>query len=288
MTFSRMSILGVGLLGGSIGLAVKSGSKQCHIIGYGHRPESLELAKTKGAIDEIASTPAEAAQGADLVILCTPVGTFGSILQEIAGSLKPGAIVTDVGSTKRTVCDLAGKLLPAGVHFVGSHPMAGSERRGMEAARANLFKQALCITTPTPRTDRQALSAVESFWNQLGMRTTRLSPEDHDRILAEVSHLPHALAAALMSTQDNAAVHVAGKGLLDTTRIAAGDAGLWRDVFLDNADNMRLALTKLRAQLDRFELLLKDPKGEGLKDWLDRAAQRRQSIAPPERPDPNG
>jgi prephenate dehydrogenase len=156
--------------------------------------------------------------------------------------------------------------------------MAGSEKRGVEFARADLFKQALCITTPTSRTDRHALATVERFWNEIGMRTTRLSPEDHDRMLAEVSHLPHALAAALMSTQDDTAVHVAGKGLLDTTRVAAGDGGLWRDIFLDNADNMQLALTKLRAQLDRFELLLKDRQGEGLKDWLDRAAARRRAM----------
>jgi prephenate dehydrogenase len=282
MSFSRLSILGVGLLGGSIGLAVKSISSSCKIIGYGHRPEPLALAKSRGAIDEIADSAAHAVQGADLVILCTPVGTFGSLLQEISAAIKPGAIVTDVGSTKRSVCNLADTLLPPQAHFVGSHPMAGSEKRGVEAARADLFRQALCITTPTNRTDRHALGVVESFWNELGMRTTRLSPEDHDRMLAEVSHLPHVLAAALMATQDDAAVHVAGKGLLDTTRIAAGDGGLWRDIFLDNADNMQLALTKLRAQLDRFEMLLKDPQGDGLKNWLDRAAARRRAIAPSE------
>jgi prephenate dehydrogenase len=288
MTFSRLSILGVGLLGGSIGLAVKSLLSGCHVVGYGHHPQTLELARSRGAVDQFSESAADAVQDADLVILCTPVGTFRSLLQEIASSLKPGALVTDVGSTKRTVCRLAKELLPQGVHFVGSHPMAGSEKRGVEAARADLFQRALCITTPSHGANHQAVAAVESFWNRLGMRTTRLSPEDHDRMLAEVSHLPHALAAALMATQDDAAVHVAGKGLLDTTRIAAGDGGLWRDIFVDNADNLHLALTKLRAQLDRFEMLLKDPKGDALKDWLDRAAQRRRSLTPPERSERQG
>jgi len=196
-------------------------------------------------------------------------------LKRIGPALRPGAIVTDVGSTKRTVVKLGEALLPAGVHFVGSHPMAGSEKRGVQVASADLYRGALCITTPTNRTDATALRAVETFWQDLGMRVTRLSPEDHDRILADVSHLPHALAAALVAMQADQGQHFAGKGFLDTTRIAAGDGGLWRDVFLDNADNLRDSLRRLRQQLDRLEPMLDPSKAEQLRQWLDATARRR-------------
>src|SRR3974377_1497212 len=135
MVFHRLSILGVGLLGGSIGLALKSISSNCHITGYGHRKESLERAISSGAVDEVTSDPLRAVQGAELVILCTPVGLFESLLQQIAPSLAPGTIVTDVGSTKRTICRLAEQLLVKDVHFVGSHHFPGAERRGIEAGR---------------------------------------------------------------------------------------------------------------------------------------------------------
>jgi prephenate dehydrogenase len=281
MPFERLSILGVGLLGGSIGLALKSASNPCKIVGYGHRPATLESALRLGAIDEIAPDPAAAVRGADLVILASPVGVFKQLIDKIKAELKMGAIVTDVGSTKRTVCRLAEEALPAGVHFVGSHPMAGSEKRGVDAARADLFHGALCITTPTTKTDPTALRQVESFWQALGMRITRLNPEDHDRLLADVSHLPHLLAATLIAVQSDPAFDLAGKGFFDTTRIAGGDGGLWRDIFLDNADNLRISITKLRQELDRFESLLKPEQSEHLRAYLDKSAARRRSHEEP-------
>src|SRR5438876_5521108 len=175
------------------------------------------------------------------------------MLGGISGFLKAGAVVTDVGSTKASIVESAGKLLTNNVAFVGSHPMAGSEKRGVEFARADLFQNALCILTPTDQTPAPALEGVEEFWKKLGMRTCRMTPTDHDRALAEVSHLPHALAAALVTMQSPEAMALAGKGFLDTTRIAGGDGGLWRDIFLDNASNMRSALAKLRGQLDALE-----------------------------------
>jgi prephenate dehydrogenase len=276
MPFQRLSILGVGLLGGSIGLSLKSSSNPCKIAGYGHRQQTLDAALRLGAVDEVYNDPAAAVQDAELIVLATPVGTFTQLFDIIKSGLKPGAIVTDVGSTKRSVCRLAEQMLPGGVHFVGSHPMAGSEKRGIEAARADLFRGALCITTPTSKTDPTALRQVESFWQTLGMRITRLSPDDHDRLLADVSHLPHLVAAALIAVQSDPAFTLAGKGFLDTTRIAGGDGGLWRDIFLDNADNLRISLTKLRQELDRFESLLKPEQAEQLKAYLDKSAQRRE------------
>jgi prephenate dehydrogenase len=274
----RLSILGVGLLGGSVGLAAKSAVSDCEIVGYGHRPETLDLAVQIGAIDRGRLTASQAVEGADLVLLCTPVGLFPSLLEEIGPVLKPGAIVTDVGSTKRTVVASAERILPRAVRFVGSHPMAGSEKRGVEFARTDLFHNALCLLTPTPATDAAALDAVEAFWRVLGMRTRRLSPEDHDHLLAQVSHLPHAVAAALIHLPADAALDLCGKGFLDTTRIAGGDAALWRDIFLDNRDNLRRSLHSLQADLQRLLTCLESSDGPALAQWLAAASGRRDRL----------
>jgi len=278
MQLGRLSIIGVGLLGGSLGLAARSTLNGCKIVGYGHRRETLERALEIGAIDEAAADLKRAVQGADLVILCTPVGIFRTILSEIAEALRPGALVTDVGSTKRSVVNLARKHLNKSVDFVGSHPMAGSEKRGVEFARADLFQNALCILTPDQQTEPKAVETIDQFWRTLGMHTCRMTPADHDVALAEVSHLPHALAAALVALQSEQGMKLAGKGFLDATRIAGGDGGLWRDIFIDNADNLRASLAKLRAMLDHFETLLAPGRGEELRAWLDSAAGRRAAL----------
>jgi prephenate dehydrogenase len=278
MRLDRLTILGVGLLGGSIGLACRAAASDVEIIGYAHRPQTLDLAREAGAIDWGYADPGAAVQGADLVILCTPVSLFQNMLRQIAPALKAGAIITDVGSTKRSIVRLAGEILPPGVHFVGSHPMAGSEKRGVEFARADLFQHAQCLVTPTAQTPAPALESVEAFWRMLGMRIARMTPEDHDRLLGAISHLPHAAAAALVAMQDDAALELAGKGFLDTTRIAGGDGALWRDILLDNRDNLRAALSALRAQLDTLDQLLEDPAGAALAQWLDRAALRREAL----------
>lgn len=275
MAFQRISILGVGLLGGSIGLAAKSAISGCQIIGYGHRPQTLEKALQIGAIDQAIENPAEAVRGCDLVILCTPVGVFPELIRQITQSLDDGAVMTDVGSTKRSIVRLAEQHLPAHVRFVASHPMAGSEKRGVEFARTDLFQNALCILTPTPATDPAAAASVGDFWKILGMRLTTLTPERHDELLSDVSHLPHALAAALVTMQDETALGLAGKGFLDTTRIAGGDGALWRDIFLDNRDNVRASLARLREKLEGFERLLDDTHADELAKWLDAAASRR-------------
>jgi len=271
-------VLGVGLLGGSIGLAAKSALNDVEIVGYGHRKATLERAVEVGAIDRFEMKVTEAVEGADLVILCTPVGVFEGLIGEIGNALKTGAMVTDVGSTKRSVVAVAERELPEGVHFVGSHPMAGSEKRGVEFARADLFQNALCILTPTGKTEKEALGAVEGFWKALGMRTTRLSPVEHDRLLAEVSHLPHALAAALVSLQSEKALSLAGKGFLDATRIAGGDGALWRDILMDNRDNVLASIGELKKQLGELEKFLGGEGREELAKWLDRAAARRAKL----------
>jgi prephenate dehydrogenase len=274
----RLSILGVGLLGGSLGLAVKSRLNDCAVVGYGHRAETLDAALKCRAIDEAYDQPQAAVRGADLVILCTPVGVLEPLLAEITPALSPGAVVTDVGSTKRSVVAGGERYLPAGTHFVGSHPMAGSEKRGVQYARADLFDGARCIVTPTERSHGPAVEAVEAFWQVLGMTTTRLSPADHDRLIADISHLPHAVAAALVTMQHEQALPLAGKGFLDLTRIAGGDGGLWRDIFTDNADHLRASIARLHDTLGDLLRRLDDRNPDAVKNWLDSAAERRRRM----------
>ena len=274
----RLSIIGVGLLGGSIGLALKSVTTDYNIVGYGHRPATLQQALQVGAIDEGYGDLAAAVRGADLVVLCTPVGLFGELIRTMAPHLADGTVVTDVGSTKRSVVRAAEQHLPKGVHFVGSHPMAGSDKRGVEFARADLFRNATCILTPTERTDPSALETVESFWQQLGMRLVRLSPDEHDRRVCEISHLPHAIAAALVALPSDDALLLAGKGFLDTTRIAGGDGALWRDIFLDNRDHLRASIERLKTHLDHLLTHLDANDAVSLKAWLDENAQRRAEL----------
>ncbi|MDB5294168.1 MAG: prephenate dehydrogenase [Phycisphaerales bacterium] len=275
----RLSVLGVGLLGGSLGLAAKARVSGCRVVGYAHRPETLDQALSLGAIDEGYDDPVRAVRDADLVVLCTPVGMLGDLLARVAPALAPDAVATDVGSTKASVVRVAEERCPT-VRFVGSHPMAGSEKRGVAFARADLFDGAVCVTTPTARTEPVVLAGVEAFWRHLGMRVERLSPDEHDRLICDVSHLPHAVAAALVTAQQPGAERLAGRGFLDATRIAGGDGGLWRDILLDNRSNLTASIGRLRKSLDELESLLDQDRAEELREWLDRAADRRRAAQP--------
>jgi prephenate dehydrogenase len=275
----RLSVLGVGLLGGSIGLAVKSILTDCTVAGYGHRPETLDRALARGAIDEAYVDPRQAVQGADLVVLCTPVGMLESVFDQIAPALALGALVTDVGSTKRRIVAHARKY--PGVRFIGSHPMAGSEKRGVEFAQADLFTGAKCVLTPNESPEADALAAVDAFWRLLKMETCYMPPEVHDWMIANISHVPHAIAAALVTMQDGSSLSLAGKGFADVTRIAAGDGGLWRDIFVENEDNLRLGLQRLQQVTQTLLDHLARGDGEAVKAWLEAAAERRQSLVTP-------
>ncbi|MGA2231172.1 MAG: prephenate dehydrogenase [Tepidisphaeraceae bacterium] len=276
---TRITILGVGLLGGSIGLAAKSLINGCKIVGYGHRVETLSIAMERGAIDEIQPNAAEAVAGADLVILCTPVGVFEQLMGEIAPALTAQMIITDVGSTKRSIVAAAARQLPFPARFVGSHPMAGGEKQGIAFARADLYKDAICLMTPTAQSDAAAVQEVEDFWRLLGMKITRLTPEVHDQLVAQMSHLPHAVAAALVALQEPDSLALCGNGFLTTTRIAAGDGGLWRDIFLDNRDNLIKQIARFQAELTKLQSRLENNDPAAVKAWLDAAAVTRQAMA---------
>ncbi|HEY8747495.1 MAG TPA: prephenate dehydrogenase/arogenate dehydrogenase family protein [Tepidisphaeraceae bacterium] len=268
----------MGLLGGSLGMAVKSALSGCVVAGYAHRKETLDLAMKAGAADEGFTDPLEAVRDADLVVLCTPVLMLSPLLRQLGPGLMDDAIVTDVGSTKASIVRDAERILGQRGRFVGSHPMAGSEKRGVEFARADLFEGSVCITTPTAQTDLAALTTVEQFWTVLGMKVVRIDPVRHDELLADVSHLPHAVAAALVSIQEEAALGLCGKGFLDLTRIAGGDGGLWRDIFLDNRAAVRHSIGRLIDELKVLDSLLERGDSEGIKAWLSAASARRKKL----------
>jgi prephenate dehydrogenase len=278
MSFARISIIGLGLIGGSVAMAVRDRLSDCQIVGYDVRPNTVELALSAGAIHVASNNLEEAVGGVDCVILCVPIEAIAHVLGCIAGYLKPGVVVTDVCSTKRSVVAAAGRVLPPGVHFVGSHPMAGRELSGFGAARKDLFNGAMCLTTPVAQTDAPALERVEALWRSLGGKTSRLSPEEHDRLVAQISHLPHLLASALVNTASDEAMAIAGPGFRDLTRIAAGDAALWRDILLDNADELSRSIARFRAELDRLEGMLGGGSAEEIRTWLAQAAVRRNTL----------
>jgi prephenate dehydrogenase len=278
MSFARISIIGLGLIGGSIAMAIRQRLSNCEITGYDVRATTVESALAASAIHLGTADLREACGSAQCIILCVPVGVVGDILCGIAPHLKPNMVLTDVCSTKRTVVAAAARLLPASVHFVGSHPMAGRELSGLAAARADLFNGALCLTTPVAQTDASALENVEDFWRSLGAKTSRLSPEEHDNLVAQISHLPHVLASALVNTASVEAIAIAGPGFRDLTRIAAGDAALWRDILLDNADELSQSIARFRAELDRLEGMLQGGRGQEIQAWLAQAALRRKAL----------
>ncbi len=270
----NLTIIGLGLLGGSIGLGTKKNASDCQITGCAHRDKSLIEAKSVGAIDDWTLDVVKAVKNADLVVLCMPVGQIPAWIMRIANHLKPGAIVTDVGSTKATICH-AGEVIRPPSHFVGSHPMAGSEKTGVNVARADLFKSATCIVTPESTTDECAVQGVSTFWQTLGCRVVRHTPTIHDQLVATISHLPHAVAAALVGVQSAESLDLRGKGFLDSTRIAAGDPALWRDIFIENRDNLVDSLDNFTRELSDLSALLRDGDAAMIEKWLrDRAKSR--------------
>jgi len=276
--FRHITIIGVGLLGGSAGLAIKAWDPSIRIAGVGRRQSSLEKALRIGAVDTIHLEAAEPARQTDLVILATPVGAFEKHLRVIAPVLRRGALVTDVGSTKSRVVRTAERILGKGGPFVGSHPMAGSEQKGPEAARADLFTGATCIVTPTASTPPSRTGRIEKFWRVLGMQTVRMSPAAHDRAVARVSHLPHAVAALLMMLPDRADLAVSATGFRDATRLAGGDPEMWRDIFLTNRRAILSAIDAFDESLMQLRDLLELGDGPGIETFLAAAKKRRDAT----------
>ena len=271
-----MVIIGPGLIGGSLGLAAKAAGLVGHVVGVGHRQVSIDKALSMGAIDSGSTEAVSAVDGADVVIVCTAVGLIGKLIKEIALRLKPGCIVSDVGSTKVQIVRKAEAALPDGVHFVGAHPIAGSERRGIDIARADLFAERLCVLTRNEHTDEAALAKMAQLWSGVGARVCTLSPEEHDTVLARTSHLPHAVAAALLNALEDGDGPFVGSGFRDTTRIGSGDPDLWVDILLANRDGVLLALNGFSDRLDELIRALRDGDSDALREFLARARSRRE------------
>ena len=256
-----VAIAGVGLIGGSLGLALGSRNLARTIVGFGSRAATLETAWRRGAITEIAKDAKAAVAEADLVVLCAPVAHIAALARTINHFCRPGTLITDVGSTKRDIVNeldaaLAEPSWNALVRFVGSHPLAGNEKSGPEHATADLFVGRTVVVTPTEHTQAEDLRAVVNFWQALGAKVREMSPDEHDRAVAATSHLPHLVAAAIAGSTPEEYVSLTGSGWQDTTRIAAGDPVLWRQIMLANRGNLSALLEQFSARLDEWRQAL--------------------------------
>lgn len=277
LEFGTVAIVGVGLIGGSLGTALRQ-RKKATVLGVGRDTARLEEARRRGIIDRATIRLSAAAGDADLLVFCTPVDRIVEGVREAAAHARPGTLITDAGSVKGALCAPLTTGLPAGVEFLGSHPMAGSEKQGFEHADPDLFVNRLCLITPAAHTTVAARARLKQFWEAVGMRTLEMSPAEHDVAVAEASHLPHLVAATLASTLRPEHRPVAATGFRDTTRVASGDPGLWTAILLANADAVLESLERQTALAARFRDALRARDETTLHQLLSDACQARESV----------
>lgn len=281
----RVALVGVGLIGGSFALALRRAGVAASIVGADRDPQALERAVALGVIDDTAESASEAARGAELVVVAVPVRAIGAVLHDVALALDPGAVVTDVGSTKADVVATArGELRGLFPRFVPAHPIAGRETSGVESAGAELFKGARVVLTPAGETAADAIDTVRACWEAAGSRVAILSAEDHDRIFAAVSHLPHLLSFALVSeiaSRPNAAelFAFAAGGFRDFTRIAGSSPEMWRDIALQNRAALLAELDLYGARLAVFRELVDKGEANGLQRLFAQARASREALS---------
>ncbi len=273
----QITVIGLGLLGGSITLAVKNRLAGVKVAGYTHREATRQKARKLKVAHHVFDDMGPAVADADLVILATPVCTFENIFCEISKTLRTGCIVTDVGSTKVLAHRWAAKYLPHTVRYTGSHPIAGSEKRGIEFATADLFEDSLCILTCKAGNDKSA-RILSKFWSSLGCNVQFLSPARHDKILASVSHLPHAVAASLINSNTSNTLKFAGKGFTDTTRVASGPANIWADILITNAENVTKSIDTIIAELTKLKQAVQSGQKKQIFNILEKARNKRADI----------
>jgi len=274
----QITVIGLGLLGGSISLTVLRSLFGVKMVGYTHRPATRRKARQLSVATEIVDDISQSVSEADLVILATPIRTFEKIFSQIGDALPRGCIVTDVGSTKVLPHRWAAGRLPKTVHYVGSHPIAGSEQRGVEFARDDLFDRATCILTTTKKTNRRAVQTLKRFWSALGCSVKLMTPAEHDRIFANISHLPHIAAAALINSSKSEELKFAGKGFIDTSRIASGPANIWADVLLTNTANTIRGIDKIIAELLKIQKAIKSGNKKQIENLLQKARNKRTAL----------
>ena len=281
----RLCLIGLGLIGSSIAWAARRGGVAGEIVGHARSAETRARALELGFIDRATETAREAAEGADLVIVCTPVGACGAVTAEIAPVLAPGAIVSDVGSVKRAVIEAMAPHIPEGVHFVPAHPIAGTEQSGPEAGFAELFDERWCVLTPLPGTDPAAVERLRAFWEALGAKVDEMDPERHDLVLAVTSHVPHAIAYTMVGVAEHLrrvtekeVIQFSAAGFRDFTRIAASDPVMWRDVFLANRDAVLDILGRFAEELFVLQRAIRMGDGAFLERYFTETRAIRRGI----------
>src|SRR5580692_7350774 len=281
--FRKITIVGVGLLGGSLGLAARKFRIAGEIAGFVRREKTIADCEKVGALDYATTDLLAAVSNADLVILCTPLAQMRSLAEQFLPALKRGAIVTDVGSVKAGVVrELESLIQKSGAHFVGSHPMAGAEKTGVAAARESLFEKAVCVLTPTKKSNAAAFRKLEQFWKSLGARVLKLDAVQYDLLVSRSSHLPHVVAATLAKLVLNPAnpkmqEALCATGFRDTTRIASGSPEMWRDIALANRTNLAKSLDAFISELQKFQRVLKKPDAKAVAKLFETAKSRRDN-----------
>ncbi len=282
--FNNVTIIGVGLIGGSLARVLRTTGLAGTITGAGRSRETLELALRIGVIDRVGESAVRAVEEADLVVLASPVGTFETVSRELGPHLKRRAILTDVGSVKGELVRKIEALLPAGAHYVPGHPIAGKEKFGVSEASETLFRGSKCILTPTQKTDPQALETVKEMWKAAGAHVIVMDPYVHDKVFAAVSHMPHVAAFAMMcavaelNTGTEDYVSFSGAGFRDFTRIAASSPEIWRDICLMNRENIVQMIERYQFSLNRFKKDILDGDSKQLEKHLTMASDMRRGL----------
>lgn len=283
--YPRIALIGIGLIGSSLARVIRRGGLAKHISISSRRTETLQRAQELGLGDSYSVDMAQAVKDADLVIVSVPVGSSGAVAEAVAGHLKPGAVVTDVGSTKASVIAQMQPHIPAGVHFIPGHPLAGTEKSGPDAGFADLFQNRWCILTPPEGTDAAEIAKLTRFWEACGSRVDTMDPQHHDRVLAIVSHLPHLIAYNIVGTADDLefvteseVIKYSATGFRDFTRLAASDPEMWRDVCLNNSEAILEMLSRFSEDLASLQRAIRWRDGEALFNLFTRTRGIRKSI----------
>ncbi len=283
--YNRVALIGLGLIAGSMALAMRRRGLAGEVTGYARSAATRETARRIGLVDRVCDSAAEAVQDADLVVLCVPVGAMGAVAADIAPHLKPGATLSDVGSTKRAVIDAVGQHVPDGVHFIPAHPLAGTEHSGPESGFATLFENRWCLIVPEGEVDAGALDRLRALWEGMGAHVDTMEPDHHDLVLAVTSHAPHLIAYTMVGVADDLrrvtdseVIKYSAAGFRDFTRIAASDPTMWRDVFLSNKEATLEILGRFTEELFALQRAIRIGDGDHLFDYFTRTRAIRRGI----------
>ncbi|SEO78376.1 prephenate dehydrogenase [Salinihabitans flavidus] len=283
--YDRVALIGLGLIASSMFWAIKRAGLAGEVTGYARSRATRDTARRIGLCDRVCESAAEAAEGADLVVLCVPVGVMGGVAEEIAPMLRPGATLTDVGSVKRNVIEQVAPHVPEGVHFIPAHPLAGTEHSGPESGFAELFENRWCLLVPVHGSDPEAVARLRAFWEGMGAHAEEMDPDHHDLVLAVTSHAPHLIAYTMVGVADDLrrvtdseVIKYSAAGFRDFTRIAASDPTMWRDVFLTNKDATLEILGRFTEELFALQRAIRTGDGEQLFDYFTRTRAIRRGI----------